>query len=870
MKVLKMLFVFIFSLTTYFSQTVNVGACSGEPSLDSHRVWLFQPDLPQVTGLRPFIFAGTIYYDGFDDKYGFSNSAAVDTAHYELNIREWQQVAGASATAADVRKVLYHLDAPRFFRQLPDTLRNNTFIAALKRPANKALMDYLLLSKKIEGALNKKDEWGTTSADFDEAKTILPEAKAQLDKASTPFLKLRTAYQMMRLNPDPAANQRIYDTYIANIQTDSWIKSSAFFYTVVTPDATVRDVWETQSWNMEDGTIKPKTVAQINSIARANLRLSKVFTTSLDKRYRVMQLFDRQYLPQTLALAQTNADKATLYAMTGLRDPGRSLTTLQNIYRLDPQNAPLKLLLAREINKIEDQLWTSKLTGNAESFWDSIVQYRNANPSYTSKQMIDLGKSLYLMRNRVNDLAYLKQVADFAAQVISEDKQPDKAFWLLSGAYLSLMNKDAAKAQTLLAQAKGVANVSPEMQLQIALTDLMATVFAEPKISAATEQKIVDFVRLLDQNKANLSNPKTFRSQVMLFLAGKYLEERNVTKATLLYAKSDQDFSGLFKREDQFASENPYHVMLNLARPKDYDSFTSFLQKSNKTPFEQFLTGMPRPYNYSSYSHTYDPKTNEYEYSEWVQKKDSEDYEEVKRRIKAEWDFNKLKDYKSMYYVRRDQLDSAYTVLQTIPEGYWATATPYSETLDHDPFFVDTRSPRLHTGKIYSKTAFVGKILQLKAEIARDPSKKAMNEYLLGNAYYNMSWHGNFWIMSHVYRSVGDMFVDGKDIANRAANDAFNSHYLGATRAKSYYKLAMQHSQKDATLAQLAAFMADYCDQHWQEYQANLAGKGDSFRPTKRSNLLALRQVTSNTQAYDQLSRDCTGYGDFIDKYRMR
>lgn len=865
MKILKRLFACVFSATVFFTQTVNVGACSGEPSRDSSRVWLFQPDLANVAGLRPFLFAGSIYYDGFDIGNTTSNDFSKDSTHYEANIREWREAAGNSASEADVRKILYHLPAHKFFRQLPDTLSSNTFVQTLKRANNKPLMDYLLLSKKIEGALNKTDEWGGVSYDFDEAKALIPETKAMYEKATSPFLKLRTAYQWMRLTQDLRENQRIYSSYIAPIQSNSWIKGSAFYYTVVKSDDATRDLWEMNDWY---GTETPKL--STSAASARNVQLAKAFQLAKDKRFRLMQLFDRTQLTASVTAAQSVQDKATLHIMHGLRDPGRTLATMQAVYNLDPTNESLKMLVAREINKIEDWLLTTKLTGDKATFWKDVADLRNANPDYTKKELIEIGKSLYAMRNRINDLAYLKQVATFAKKVITDNKASDKSFWLLSGAYLAIMDKNYTEAQTLLSQAKGLSNLPANVKAQIAITDVLSSLMSEPTVSTATEQKILNTVQVLKQS--NVLDINTLRDQFMLFVANKYLEQKDVVKATLFFAKTQRGFEGLFRREDQFASQSPYMVMLNLAKPRDYDRFFALTQKAGKTPFEQFMTSNAVPVGFSRWSYQYDERTNEYIVTSYEPKPNSDayEYQEVKRRIKAEWDINKLKDYKSMHYIRRDQLDSALVVLQTIPEDFWQKNEPYTHSLDRDPFFVNTASSRHNTGKVVSKTQFVRQILQLKAEAERDPSKRAKNYYQLGNAYYNMTWHGSFWLMNNVYRSIGDMYLDIKSPTLKTVGDPFYSHYLGATRAKKYYLMAMQNSRTDHTLAQLAAFMADYCDQHNQRYQKALLGKTEEFSPVKKTNATQLRTITTNTQMYDELSRDCTGLEDYIERYRLK
>ncbi|RYY19181.1 MAG: hypothetical protein EOP41_10005, partial [Sphingobacteriaceae bacterium] len=112
-------------------------ACSGEPDPYDYYTSFFHPDLQ---GQKDF---DAFYFTDYQFTYGEEEPAS----EAKINSAEWASYLGAPVKAADVEKVMYHLDSAgkeqtvyAFEQNLPvtDSLANNGFLSALKQPEHEA------------------------------------------------------------------------------------------------------------------------------------------------------------------------------------------------------------------------------------------------------------------------------------------------------------------------------------------------------------------------------------------------------------------------------------------------------------------------------------------------------------------------------------------------------------------------------------------------------------------------------------------------------------------------------------------------------------------------------------------------------------
>ena len=99
----------------------------------------------------------------------------------------------------------------------------------------------------------------------------------------------------------------------------------------------------------------------VNSSPERNVALAQIFEKCPTKRFAVSSLFDREIsIEKTLASASSNREKGNVIVMYALREPNRSLSHVQQLAKIDPENPQMSFLLLREINKVEDWVLTPK------------------------------------------------------------------------------------------------------------------------------------------------------------------------------------------------------------------------------------------------------------------------------------------------------------------------------------------------------------------------------------------------------------------------------------------------------------------------------------------------------------------------------
>lgn len=219
----------------------------------------------------------------------------------------------------------------------------------------------------------------------------------------------------------------------------------------------------------------------------------------------------------------------------------------------------------------------------------------------------------------------------------------------------------------------------------------------------------------------------------------------------------------------------------------------------------------------------------------------------------------KLLDYKGMWYRRENRLEEAVAIYRQIPDDFW-TGYPSALFADDDPFQLNIHDPHNYekTDSVrYNKRTIVERMLALHREAERDPRKRALNHYLLGNAYYNMSWHGKYWIMSRIAWSVHETsgYVE---LEYSAPGD---DDYYGCARAREHYVKAID--TKDPVLKALAVRNTARCAWNWQTYKDGSEPEWSTWVNPYKGHL----RDRKSQAVYDDIV-ECRGYADFVARYR--
>jgi hypothetical protein len=124
--------------------------------------------------------------------------------------------------------------------------------------------------------------------------------------------------------------------------------------------------------------------------------------------------------------------------------------------------------------------------------------------------------------------------------------------------------------------------------------------------------------------------------------------------------------------------------------------------------------------------------------------------------------------------------------------------------LPADPFSINIKDcsrcdEKALTTKLYTKHSFTKKMKELESEIKSTTKNRAENYFLLANAYYNMTYFGNSWMIVDFYRSQN--------------MDGYSYNNIDCSKAEEYYLKAATFSN-DKEFQAKCLFMAAKCEQN--------------------------------------------------------
>jgi hypothetical protein len=544
-----------------------------------------------------------------------------------------------------------------------------------------------------------------------------------------------------------------------------------------------------------------------------DLAFAEVFERATDKQFRMVQLFTSGAVENYLPMAKDDRHRATLMVMRDLQHPGRALDDLERIAAWDPGNKHLPLLLTREVNKLEDWLLTPALT----EFGAAIRQWSEWEEGVTRDDVLQA------------DLSYLHEVQGFIRRIAPQAAADQRPLLNLLDGHLSFVAGELEACRTLLEGLVSHPAAAPLIKAQARLDLILCGVMASDRLNEATKQDILGLVELVNVEPELFAQRATLLGQLHLYLGRKLIERGELPEGVFLLARSDRMFGTMIP---VWYSMNARHVAFEQATPADYDRMIALLDKPDKTPFERYLIASDeRP-------------------ADWERTEDHFTGNELSRE--------KLLDYKAMWFLREDRLEEAAASYRQIPDAFWSNYE-YSYFDGDDPFVVNIEDPHNYSNSDsarYTRRTIVERMIALEQEAARNPKKRALNHYLLGNAYYNMSWHGKYWGLSRIAWSMHDM----DQWRDRETSGPGDDDYYGCARAKKHYVLAME-AAKDPVLKAMAVRMAGECEWNWLAY-AGEGGLDEWENPWKEQ----LRDKKSQ-EAFRDIE-ECRSYTDFVRRFR--
>ncbi len=816
----NLLTISIFSIVIVLPQKIAT-ACGPWPAPpEEYRLSIFQPDIGDYNKEFTAYFFSMNRYFKSDDIDDFATDIEINQ-----NYSEWQKELKTNFLKKDFYKAVEEYKYQVIADSANELRKSNTFIDALMSQKSKTYFSYFKFAKGSE-AFNafaaSQDSWGLDTLAQALSATLVNKLQSLLIKTQNKFIRERSAYILCRLffyakNKDGL--RKTYNSYLRTSASRSWIKASAKYYyirLIYSDSLHVREYYQ---------------------------GLTDVIDHSKDKRMICVKLLNGQQMDQVLPYMQTAHQKAIAMAAYSIRYPAYSLDDIKRIYKLDSTNKFIPLLISREINKLEDWLFTPVLTDYQTSASKDAYEYDEKVGEIFKKQ------------NLQNDIRYATKFRDFLRGIIKNDSSGDFSL-TISLCHLNFLLKDYNAAQQCCAKVLDQAHKNSSAYLQAKINSVVLSLHQKQKFD--TELKDNIFSLLTSLNKRNLRNKLEqinlkyyyhnydIKDALLVYLGRMALKMGDVTNACLL-------LSGTYKPWGEYRTgdvKSAYFILNEYATEKDFDKLLSILKKKSKTEYENYFCRI-RTYFTGNYS---------------VNALD--DYDEGKNDYY--WNINKVLDLKGTFFVNNDNLEKEFDVFKQIPDSFWIESDNlYADYLTGDPFDLNIYDTHQYNDDSSypdnpNKKQFIEKLIEYKNKLSKEtnPESKSKLCYIIGNAYYSMSYYGKFWLMSKLWWGRYELeYLQQK-------TSLFDLNYYGTIRAKSYYQKAFDLTKNPEKAAFYCMYLSN-CENNrlsFLSYLKYMKSNDDGyFRYTPDDFIFIdiLKQRKGSEKFYSAFIKECPLYIDF-------
>lgn len=719
-----------------------INAC-GDYFSEDNEFMLFRRALTGNKSFLPF------YYTSVQD-FNSNRSDAGDAEGLQ-NVKEWEKfVNDKSVRWMDIYNANYNLDADEFIQnsRFPSYRKKlkSTFVDWLYRKENKAVLEYFMLAKQVESKQYlQEDSWSPFTPDLKTLHELIEVARLGVEKNSG-FLKERYLFQWIKImhytggsNDQFQAMQKAFDDQLKD--KHSVIANWAYYY-IATQQPT------------EEEKVK---------------YLLEAFYRTQEKRFVIVMDWYRTIMNFDVSKLSSGHLKEAYWAIKGLRKYNQALEIIKEVYAINPNSEFLAPLMEREVNKVENYLWSKQLLGheNLNDDLDFIYYYWNDE----------------INRQHTHSTWYLRNlISTFSQFDISNTK--NRIVQKLALSHLHLLNNDPHSSYHVLEQ------LSPQKGTKLHEQYVMEKILCFGQLKDITQpavkQELADLIRAYkelgneqvgwDDNRwgydQNFMEEVDDLDELYIYLshcyelrgdkltAGLLAQKAKISRATHGYYIRWIEQRAEYRNEDyEFDPINVYPNIVYFdykASVEEVEELIAFKHKKDKTEFETLIS----------------PNV-------WC----SDDF---------------YKDLMVTKYVRKNELHKAYAIAKTIKDDFWEKAYEFKSYLPK----TDIRQLKDVKWEKYPKAKQISKALPLQTLVELLDKVQNKDKYTadqlaklyleLGNAYYNMGYFGQFWMLTG-YGWSGSEYYEGKidepPYGFYSANhEAKNQYYFNSIGLEYYNK----------------------------------------------------------------------------------
>lgn len=412
----------------------------------------------------------------------------------------------------------------------------------LMQPQARDLYQYLRLSKKVEQIAVDNDPWDEQSPPAVSINNVIKEIKDEYNVAKDPFIRLRAAFQLIRLysyTGQTGELNKAYDNWVGPVNSNSWIKTAALYQKAINAQGPEK-----------------------------NYLLSLVFDRGSYNRVHCLVRFNTRSMDATMKLAHNRHEQNVLLAMKAFNYPGRSLEDIRRIYSSEPDYKELPFLLLREINKVEDWLVTMRVT--------------DFGASATGDNSMEDKKSEDVEVTYRSDQVYAKNLYTFLDGMIAGQKTNNSLLHLYASR-LALLNKDRAASERHLVAAARAKDLPLNRRTQLRINRFL--LHLEDGFGPKTEEEFMSLINT-PLKKLGVYDGDIMKNQLTLYTARKLIRSGDRARGLMLLARTNRALGDL----PFGAYKKVYQEMEEQANDADYTAMIAILDKADKSPFEKFLS----------------------------------------------------------------------------------------------------------------------------------------------------------------------------------------------------------------------------------------------------------------------------------------
>ncbi|MFK7907280.1 MAG: hypothetical protein AB8B69_19235 [Chitinophagales bacterium] len=584
---------FLLSFILVLFTAIELFACGPMEDPYENRVSFFNSDILNDTTYR------VAYWD--TERYNQDSWGQTLVERHSYNVGDWYKYFEETPNKEDIAAVIYESDTlllQELYRQIAygkpykmtdEKWKNNELLKYLYTKKDIDAINYLVIAKRCEPFVTY-DPWSETEQNPDETQKLIDYILIKHQNCRTDFIKLRYAYQAVRLALYTGRYQEAIDIYTKKAariiglsqQGQGLIGESVIRY-----------------WLMA---LRAGAHKRLGDNARAMYGFARVFVESQDKKQLAIQNFEytnEEDWNQTLKVADRMPGAAAiLWMMRGLENTDFDLQTLQKMYADQPSSELMELMVVREINKIEELLLSPNMTlpisiddGMANTEKTSVstkVKFANASIldsiqsffrniwqtilSWFSSENVET--EIFALNPQVENPAYVREFKAFVDTARLSSSLNSPTLWDTASAYLSYLLQDYDESNKILNQLVNM-QVTAKVQQQAMLIYSLNNLAINKKMDAGLENSFYEALKNMPKPKQAYENFNVY-SRSMMHIAQHYLLQGDVPKAILCF-NSAKDLDATRILADFHATQS------------DLQRLRQLVISPNKTAFELHL-----------------------------------------------------------------------------------------------------------------------------------------------------------------------------------------------------------------------------------------------------------------------------------------